>query len=558
MDANQETPVVAEPQPAPQTKEQRPTVTPAEREMQQEVETSVRDWLAGIGANHQIKVTLKRVEPKYAPDKTPVAGKCDEYDEPVTEDEIAGRHGGGKFQLWVERRDRNGQWKYFTARTITIPGKPNFEPIMGAMGGPPPAKESDGAVTRAMNVLERTAQEEREERRRLERERGNGPVNPGGVDPKLIDLIQGPVIEQLRQVQEDKRALEKKIDRLLDAKPDTTFQDKMLERSFDGAEQRLNAVRDNHNSELRQLRQSQQDDIKRIEDRHDRTLSALQESHKRELDNLKDSNKDRTEALKNSYEMRIDALKSEIDGLKREITAKDQELARLRAVKEKSPLDAIREAAEYKEHLVELGVVKDNDDEDEDDDSKLPGWVKGLGVLLDNPIAQGIAERLAGGPPPQNQQQAWAQFVAQMPVGKPIALQDGRVIVKTTQGKVMLWDQYQAALRKAKAKQKRQAEDGTPAAAEPEAQADDGFKLDPADVKKAIPFIENAIRAGRTPEEFAASAATMAPKPIMRALRKKGVEWFLDHVDLDDGSPINTQEGRTFLRNVAAILTKGK
>ena len=62
------------------------------------------DWLSELGSHGAIKAKLKRIKPKSTVHQGRVVncgGTLDEYEEPVTEEQIRQEHGGGKFQLVV-------------------------------------------------------------------------------------------------------------------------------------------------------------------------------------------------------------------------------------------------------------------------------------------------------------------------------------------------------------------------------------------------------------------------------------------------------------------------
>jgi hypothetical protein len=50
----------------------------------------------------------------------------------------------------------------------------------------------------------------------------------------------------------------------------------------------------------------------------------------------------------------------------------------------------------------------------------------------------------------------------------------------------------------------------------------------------------------------------MIPEPILRVLRERGVDAFLDQVaQLDSASPLAQQGGRSYVRKVAKVLLDG-
>jgi hypothetical protein len=542
----------------------------AQRELDKKNDQDLKDWILSLRTGPSLKIILKRLWPKKADDGTPVVGKCDEYDEPVTEDDIAERHGGGKYEIILQKPGAKGGWTFFKQATIEIPGKPNFAPVLGytapaARNGGEPAPVVDRVLAASERQIEdaRRAQKAAEERaERLLGERGST-----GFDVETLKALQAPLLDELRSARKDKEALETRITTLLQQKPDTSAHDRLYEKMIDGGAQQLQTLRTQHDSELRQLRENNLADIRRIEDRHEKAMDRLIDSHKREITGLERAHAQELKATETALNGRIDQLKSDMGRLERELTAKDQELARLRALKEKSPMEALEDAVKIKEHLVDLGMAADPNDKDEDEDDKMPGWVKGLTVLLDNPVAQGFAERLAGsgGPPqqaPQQQKLDVNAIAQQLQPGQAAQLPDGSIVMKRPDGKVVLMSAQQAAQlrqqRKAALSKKRAdkaAASGTAGGSEDASgNPPPPLRISKEDLAKVVRFIEGAIANGTTPEQFAQTAATMAPKPVMQAIKRQTVEWFLEQAEVDDSSSINTQAGRDWLRKLSVVL----
>jgi hypothetical protein len=548
-----------------------PAMPDAARELDKRNDQELKDWILSLRPGTSLRVVLKRLHPKKADDGTPVVGKCDEYDEPVSEDEIKERHGGGKFEVIVQKPGPKGGWVFFRQATIEIPGPPDFRPVLGPAGRTP-SSEGHSTVDRVLGSAERQIDDARRAQKAAEEraERALLQAPTGGLDEKMINMIQAPLLEELRNARTQMSKVEDRYAAIATTKPDHTFQERIYEKLSDSTSKQLETLRQQHDSELRQLRDNHHADLKRLEDRHEKLVDRLEDSHKREISGMERSHASELKAADHASSSRIDQLKSDISRLERELTAKDTELARLRAMKEKSPMESLEDAVKLKEHLVDLGLAADPaDKDDEDDDSKMPGWVKGLTVLLDNPVAQGFAERIAGAPhqqqqqPPAQQQIDFAALQKNLKVGQAVELPDGRLIVKREDGtlaavaaaQVQALRQRKAALAKKRAAEKAAVPavdaSGNPVAAAPAAPP---LRIAKHDLARVVQFIEGAIANGTTPEQFAQTAATMASKPVMQAIKKQTVEWFLEQADVDDSSSINTQAGRDWLRRLSAVL----
>ena len=294
------------------------------------------------------------------------------------------------------------------------------------------------------------------------------------------------------------------------------------------------------------MQEGQRQDIERLHASYKEAANAAERAHEREITNLQRSHEAlllsmrtgadvSTMGIKTALEAQVEAQKQNVARLEREVAKQDQELAVLRAQKVKTPIEAMGELAQMKEHMEDLGLVGG-----EKDDNTAP-WERAVGAILQSPIARSIGDRLANTQPmtPAQQQQAQLQqAIAQMPVGQPMRLPDGRVIIKQPDGSIQ---QVPTAPRKRKksARQKRV----------------EKLKMTPEDVAKVVNFIETAINNGTPAEGFAASARMMLPSAVLQALKLKGVDWFLrDVAKLSENSPLTTQHGLNWIRQVGRLL----
>ena len=157
--------------------------------------------------------------------------------------------------------------------------------------------------------------------------------------------------------------------------------------------------------------------------------------------------------------------------------------------------------------------------------------------------AQPQQQQLAPGvqPPvqPPAQQQQYAT-IDDIPIGTPFLGDDGQTYTKVPpDGSVVLYDHAKALAE--------------------EAQQNDGVdKPSPSEVKVAITYMENAFTAGTSPTDFAMSAKSMIPGSILKYMESVGIDKFLNEVaNLEQGSPLRNQAGRTFIREVAKFLLEG-
>lgn len=511
--------------------------TVAKKALREEEDRDVKEWLETIASGGAIKVLLVRTAPRMHKG-VPTEGTVATYTEPVTEEEIQADHGGGTYQLKILRPNAQGIFKFFTSRVIRVPGYPNIVNLAGteeASGG-----RVDPVVDRAMTTLERSAREDRERSTKLERERETMlRQNNSGFDPKVLEVMNAPFMEQIRSLQADRSAIDAKLTTLMTAKPDTTFQERMLDKMTDESGKRLDALRTQFDSERRVLLEGHKSDLDRVHDSYAKQFSAMEKAHEREVGQLKLSYDGQLLMQKTSFETRIDGLNREIARLDKELTKAEAANVTLSAKKDKSFIDSAKELVSMKDTLEELGLGGDDEK---------PGWME---KLMDNPaaekIAAGIASRLAGAEGPA-QQDPMMQMIQSLPIGKWFKLPTGQVVMRQADGQVVVAQQRR--------KKKRTPEQ---AAKVEKAKKTEAANLDPTEVKAAIGFIETAIRNGTEPNEFAQSIATMVPAGIRKLLKQKGVDYFLNEVaDIDEGSPLYTQNGRNFMRSVARALVEGE
>jgi hypothetical protein len=485
----------------------------------------VYDWLSRVGSTGEIKAELYRHQPlSYRGVKT--NGLCDTYAEPVDIQRIQETHGGGKYLLRCQQRVRGktgaGKWAYAGAASFDVAGPPKLDSLRFDEPDHPRGNGADmtGPVQQAMNLSYQMVKDANARAERLETDDRRGV----GTDPAIVTLIEG----LNRQVASLQSLLSDKDDRLvtaMSAKPDTSATDRvigLMEKQTVSESNRLDAIRQAHDSELRQLREFNRNEISARETRFEREIDALRQAHIREIDSLKGAHTMSLETLKQSYASRIDALKETIGRLERELAETRTELGQVRGRKELSPIDQIQGLVALKNGFEALSPT-DKDDE--------PGSTaeRVITAIFDSPVAQGIASRIAQSAPP-NQEMVW------------VKRQDGQMVQVPRAYLTQLQQQRQMQA------QAGAAEGGKDAAP----------TLDKAEVKRAVQFLETAYKNGHAPQVVAASARNLIPGKILSFLKKKGVDAFLNEVaDLEDGSSLATVAGRIYIRNVAKFLLEG-
>lgn len=484
---------------------------------------SVWEWLTEIGTGSSLQIKLYRKFPRDWHGH-PIAGYLEEYDEPFTERDIKLRFGGGKFQVKTWRTNPKGGWMYAGAKTFEIEGDPK---ISGVSEIPATGKGAtdDGDVelqTKAMDHMSKMA--EMNQRRAWALEDDRRKNDNRGLDPAMIALVNDPPALRTLQAQLDSlsRQLSEKDRQVLDLitrmndRPTTpTVVEKTFEHLVAGESSRIDALRAQHDSELRTMRENQRHDLDREHQRTEQELATRERAHERELHTMRESQAQALKSTEQSYEARIDGLKGRISDLERQLTEAKAEVGELRARKEKGPLDAVEEVAKLKNALEVLSPG------DQEPSSVWERIASGVIESVAAPMASAAAARMQTAP-------------AAPPTPNPEEVAKRRAAAKAARAQAQAQSGPLVPTRKKPARQ--------------------SAPITQADLSMAISFMEQAVLNGVDPAAFAESARTSVPKGIIYAIRDQGVDNFLDAIQLSDGSPLVTQNGRNFMRKTARYL----
>lgn len=564
--------------PAPVTE---PTGTTT-RQMREEDDRSLREWIDSLCGDSAVRVSIIRKKPDRGPNGEQIGGSLETVEERPDEDYIRETWGGGSFQLKIQKPNGNGNWQYFRARTIKLAGPPKMNGqvlVAGVTGGAPAAVVDAGGddndlTKTVLSTMQRTMERAQDE---AASSRGGG-----GFDVAALQALQAPIIAQLEAAQREAGELRRMImDATSKEAPTDPFRDKLMEKMVDGESVRLESLRARYDSEIRQLKDNHTDEIKRMREYARDDLKQSDRRHERELDNMKATHEGLLRANDVSYSTRTDGLSSNQSRLERELTEARAELVTLRAKKNQTISEKAEEILKVKDALTGLSPGGG-------DDSEKPWYERALGAIANSSAAQTVVERIAGGEEEEDPQQQQMMLMAQQqqqqqaalmaaqqqqaaapPVGVPFQAPDGNIYVRNPDDSVTLIDPEQLRRQRAAAvrgRRKGQTAEGTPANGAPEAAAAAApadpaaglKKPEPADVAMAVNFMENAIRNGTEPEKFAATARNMVPAPILNYIQAIGVDEFMNKVArLEAGSPLTSQHGRNFAREVVKHLFGG-
>ena len=525
-----------------QEEEEKPRrLSRVERKLKEDDDTDVKNWLDSLQGEQDIVIKVYRMLPKsWGPDNVNIEGKCDEFNEAVSEDEIRARHGGGTFKISIFRPNSKGSLVYYKSRNIKIPGPPKLPWEEAKVSALPVDTGNSELASQAMRTMKEIIDQ--------------GKAQPvGGFDMGMFQAFQQPMMEQIRQMNEANNELRRdlaekdaRIVDLLSRKPDTSDKDMLINKMWDGENARLESLRAQHDSERRMLSESFNQQIQRLQDQHKEDLRDRQRAHERELDNLKVSTQTQIESIKVSYEARIDGLKSEMARLERDLSKIEAETGVLRAKKDKSLTEQAAEIVQMQEQLKILGIG--GKDDDEPDNRKW--YEKAMGMLADNPEV--LQQILGGQPPSGNQQQvegAPQQQMIEPPPGVPFRTEpDGPIYIKKEDGTVIPY----------KPKPKANPLGGATGNSEPSGDSDIRPPA-PHEVALAVSAMEGAFANATPPEVFAQTARALVPTDILRYIEAQGVDNFLNEVaKLEPGSPLRNQAGREYMRQVAKVLLEAQ
>jgi hypothetical protein len=504
--------------------------TQAQKKLRAHEDQSLFDYVQSLTEEFPVRVTVIRKFPKAWRGHS-IEGTIETFEEPIAEETIKDLYGGGTYAIRIQRPNDRGNWVYFANRTIKIAGDPIIRGMVSEDSDHGNGhRESPSVVTEAMRMAAANAERaEMRAQRMMNEAQGRGP------DPIVLKTIEGMQQERretARMMAEKDREYREMLQQ---AQSTRGSSDILLEKFITGENTRLDAIRMQHESELRAMRERHSIELDRVNSRADDLIKRMETTQEREIANLKFQYEGRIETLKSAHESSEKALQREIKSLERELEATKTELAEYRAKREKPITEQLAEMHAVKEAFESFGGG------DKEEGSTVE---RIIGGVLNSSIAEGIAGRLASGAapegpmmPPQAQQAMVpnpADPLAHIPVGQPVQLDDGRIIVKKADGSIV---------------QLKQKQHHTPTG-EPLP------KLDPVEVTVAVQFMESAYRNDTDPSQFASTARSVVPDSVLQALRSLGVDRFLEDVaKLDPQSPLrSTVAGKNWARKVAEAL----
>jgi hypothetical protein len=494
------------------------------REFKEVPEQSIGDYMERLlGAGVPVRVVVVRDRPKEDANGVSITGTIDTFDEALEVEDIKELYGGGSYRLLFHLMNAKGSWEYASARTVKISGPPKI--LHGAPKGHGSDETSENpSVLRDVLRMSREQSEASMRRaERIEREAREQRDPSTEMFPHLLETMS-------RSEAENRRFMAQMMDR----RGDQSGIHELLGKSIESESARVLQLQARHESEIRQRDMMHQEEVNRVTTRYEQNMQWQQASHEREIATVRSTAEIQLSTVKTAHESERRGWERENQTLREENKELKKELDKLRSTKDKSVLDQLTEIKMLKETFEDSGLLSSGKEEEGSTIERIIGGVMG------SPLAESVASRLAGpgmaaaaGAVPQQPEAQMAPSPEEIPVNTPIQMPDGNVAVRRPDGSVKVL------------KPKRKPKPGEPPP----------LDLDQPMVDLAVQYMENAINAGREPDEFAASARSLVPADIRRALQTHGVDHFLTSVaKLGPESPLLSMHGKQWARKVVEAL----
>lgn len=291
----------------------------------------------GVGERPEFKVHLYRSYPKIGHGGVKFDGFYDEYDIPITEQQIQSDYGGGQYRIVVVGPHPTNPRlpKSYESHSIGLAGEPNWERMPRALAtpkkeseispNPPPLPmaptENPKLAEAALKMFERVAESEREERRRVEAKADAIAANRGaGSDAvaeaerrRADDLIRAEreraesertyLERRMNEMREQQESERRRLEQEFRARPSVgeelrALADTGLFNRDDGtAKAMLEQVLGKHRDEVAALNASHQEFVRSMREGHQREVEALRAAHQRELEAERQASRTREERI---------------------------------------------------------------------------------------------------------------------------------------------------------------------------------------------------------------------------------------------------------------------
>lgn len=289
----------------------------------------------GIGEDPAFKIAVYRIWPKIAPGGMKFDGYYEEWDTPLSMDQIVSEYGGGQYRIVVmgPHPENDRQVKQYDSLQIGFPGDPKWSRVPRALQGkqvegankgvemPPmpsvaePPKLAEVAMKMATDMADRERDErhraeargeskldaaskmfqpvvEAERRRaddvvRIERERSDERVK--AAETRLAETRSevGELRAQMEQVARSQPRLADEIKSLADAGLFRSGEDGQAVKTI------LNQVLERHRADIETLQKQNQSFVESMRQAHEREIESMRSAHQRELDSEREAGRAR-------------------------------------------------------------------------------------------------------------------------------------------------------------------------------------------------------------------------------------------------------------------------
>lgn len=499
----------------------RVAMTKEMKEIQANEDRAVKDTLDDLGEVGSFKIKLSRVEPEEFPDpvtrvRVKTAGHLRDYFEKIDESLIQKNHGGGRYRLqFFKKNGQGGKMTFFTSRTIDVTGDPRLDDVPRTIPAAPtsgptvmmPPAEDGKVATAALGMAERMMDK-------------MASQQPPAADHKPYEMMIQAQAAQIERQSLEMAELRRMI-ATANQTPKNPLEDKLISKLVDEDSARMQALRMQHESEMRTVKEHQYEDIKRIEQRHERAMADMKASFERELASMRNTQDILRSTQQTSTEVSTKMLEGQIRSLEREVASKDKELAELRARKDKSLIEQIKEMKTLKE-----AITGDEDEAEQSTVDKLIDAVPQMMPQIQSMFGKG--PQAAAAPAPVQQAPRKRQVIKGPQGERYIQGKDGNLVLVAPKPAPL-------------------------APGEPQIP-----QVPPAQVAQIVNLLERAFEGNQPPEVVAQSVRPMiaGQEEILQAVRALGgVDAFLAKVaNLPSSSPLLTQAGKNWVRKFSKEL----
>ena len=510
--------------------------TAALRSVLKAEDMTVREIVEQLGTEGSYTIKISRKDPEYTRDATGKSvltrGYLETVDRKLDEQWIQHKYGGGTYELTF--RKKNGG--YITHRTVTIAGEPDVTALPGRPGGlapvptnAPPA-ESTSMAKMAIEMAQSMATKAEE---RAEKASAHG----GSGSDQVVVFLRDELRAAREQAAEQMRMFEVRLAQATkppEPSAEEKVKDRLLDKLMDNDTARLTAQRNQFESEIRMLKEHALENEKRLREQFERDRQDARNAHEREIALIRGSQETQLAAARSSYDVSLAAattsfstqkeiMAAENRRLERDNTELREEVRELRAKKDKTLVEQVKEIQTVKDAL----GLEDGDDADK-------GMVEQIVGALTNPEAIAAVSKMMG----KDQPPAPPPPPPEAPKPRIIKNADGQKFVLSPDGKTM---------RPVKPKDAPGSAPGEPPIPH----------IDPDTVTLVVGYLERALAAGTDPAIVAQSGKAQVPEPVLAAIRDLGgVDAFLSKVaKLPSSSPLTaSQVGRNWVRKVSKAL----